>query len=355
MSRWLSPMMAFCLSFMLITTLAPAVGISFDRQLDFWALWLVTVFILALPLTYLEFALVKRAKTTVLNALLSLTRESDVSMNWRLMGWLSVIFMPFLAGAMLANIGHNTLTLAQLGLSETLLFSGLAVCAAIFSFFPRQILIGLSVLGVIASLVTSHLFGVNLETWHVTPLIFKEWGSATVLALVASGLGLGIYAQTNIQDVKSEEKTSPFVLPLWIAQLFAVIAFGFFAVQSQIPAFTMLVTVLFGGALLLQFAIQQVQQRGLNPMIQYVVAFAPMFIWAWSDALQYLNLTVMLWGLLICLTYAIFAGWKMKISHLRKALNFNSEIVYNLWRIAVRIVLPLSIIMAMVSVLSGLF
>lgn len=355
MSRWLSPMMAFCLSFMLITTLAPAVGISFDRQLDFWALWLVTIFILALPLTYLEFALVKRAKTTVLNALLSLTRESDVSINWRLIGWLSVIFMPFLAGAMLANIGHNTLTLAQFGLSETLLFLGLAVCAAIFSFFPRQILIVLSIVGVITSLITSHFFGLNLETWHVTPLVFKEWGSATVLALVASGLGLGIYAQANIQEVNNQEKTSTFVLPLWIAQLLAVIAFGFFAVQSQVPAFTMLVTVLFGSALLLQFAIQQVQQRGLNPIIQYMVAFAPMFLWAWTNAIDYLNLVVMLWGLLICLTYAIFAGWMMKVSHLRKALNFNNEMIYNLWRIGVRVVLPLSIIVAMVSVISGLF
>ena len=46
-----------------------------------------------------------------------------------------------------------------------------------------------------------------------------------------------------------------------------------------------------------------------------------------------------------------FAGWIMKISHLRKAMNFSNELFYNLWRIAVRLVLPLSIIVAMVAVI----
>jgi SNF family Na+-dependent transporter len=63
----------------------------------------------------------------------------------------------------------------------------------------------------------------------------------------------------------------------------------------------------------------------------------------------------MLWGLLLCLIYAIFAGWIMKISHLRKSMNFSSELFYNLWRIAVRIVLPLGIVLAMISVLGQLF
>jgi hypothetical protein len=52
------------------------------------------------------------------------------------------------------------------------------------------------------------------------------------------------------------------------------------------------------------------------------------------------NILLMLWGLLICLIYSIFAGWIMKISHLRKSMNFSNELFYNLWRIAIRIVLP---------------
>ena len=77
MSKWLSPLMAFCLSFLIIATLAPITGIQIDRQLDFWMLWLATMLILALPVCYLEIALAKRSKTTALQALSSLTREAD--------------------------------------------------------------------------------------------------------------------------------------------------------------------------------------------------------------------------------------------------------------------------------------
>ena len=96
MSKWLSPLMAFCLSFIIIATLAPITGIQIERQLDFWMLWLATMLILALPVCYLEIALAKRSKTTPLQALSSLTREADASQKWRIVGWLSVIFIPFL-------------------------------------------------------------------------------------------------------------------------------------------------------------------------------------------------------------------------------------------------------------------
>ena len=104
MSRWLSPLMAFCLSFIIIATVAPIVGIQTERQLDFWLLWLGTMLVLALPICYLEIALAKRSKTTALNALSNLTRDADASPRWRLVGWMAVVFIPFLAGAMLFSV-----------------------------------------------------------------------------------------------------------------------------------------------------------------------------------------------------------------------------------------------------------
>ena len=62
MSRWLSPLMAFCLSFVIMATLAPTMGIQIDRQIDFWLLWFGTMLLLALPVCYLEIALAKRSK-----------------------------------------------------------------------------------------------------------------------------------------------------------------------------------------------------------------------------------------------------------------------------------------------------
>jgi len=354
MSRWLSPLMAFCLSFMIIAGLAPSLGIQIDRQIDFWILWLVSMLVLALPITYLEVALAKRSKTTALNALSSLTRDADASQSWRIVGWLAVIFIPFLAGGILSNISQSAVQIANLPIEGHLLFAGAAVVAFALSFAPRQILVGLITLGVLLSLILAQVFGTHLSAWHVTPVEFKEWGNATILALVATGLGLGLYWQTSLLNVQQNNEASKTALPIWIAQLVAVIAFGFFAASAQIPAYTLLFTAVISAALLLQLGKEQLAQRQVAILIQFVVLLVALFIWAIPNIAVLFNPLLMIWGLVICLIYSIFVGWIMKISHLRKAINFSSEAFYNIWRIAVRIVLPLSIVLALVSYIGQL-
>jgi hypothetical protein len=354
MSRWLSPLMAFCLSFIIIAGLAPSLGIQIDRQIDFWILWLVSMLVLALPITYLEVALAKRSKTTALNALSSLTRDADASQSWRIVGWLAVIFIPFLAGGILSNISQSAVQIANLPIEGHLLFAGAAVVAFALSFAPRQILVGLITIGVLLSLILAQVFGTHLSAWHVTPVEFKEWGNATILALVATGLGLGLYWQTSLLNVQQNNEASKTALPIWIAQLVAVIAFGFFAASAQIPAYTLLFTAVISAALLLQLGKEQLAQRQVAILIQFVVLLVALFIWAIPNIAMLFNPLLMIWGLVICLIYSIFVGWIMKISHLRKAINFSSEAFYNIWRIAVRIVLPLSIVLALVSYIGQL-
>ena len=354
MSRWLSPLMAFCLSFMIIVGLAPSLGLQLDRQIDFWLLWMGTMIFLALPIIYLEIALAKRSKTTALNALSSLTRDADASQQWRLVGWLSVVFIAFLAGGLLSNIANITSSYTQLPVQTNVLFVICAVIAVGLSFISRQILVLFTAIGVITSLILSNMFGTQVQAWQVTPIEFKEWGNATILALVASGLGLGLYWQTSLSVISQQDAASKATLPIWIAQLIAVAAFGYFAVSAQIPAYTILITAIFAAALLLQLAKEQLKQRHVVLLIQFIVLLAGLFVWAIPQLTAVLNSILMLWGLIICLIYSIFVGWIMKISHLRKALNFSGEVFYNLWRIAVRIVLPLSIILAIVSYLGQL-
>lgn len=354
MSRWLSPLMAFCLSFILIATLAPLLGIQVERQLDFWLLWLATMLLLALPITYLEVALAKRSQTTALNALSSLTRDADASAQWRLVGWFAVVFMPFLAGGMLFNAASMLGQFALPDFATSLVFLGLAAVSLVVSLLPRQITVLLTVLGVVASIVLSSVFAAQLPTWQMTALEFNEWGAATVLALVASGLGLGVYSQVSLDQVKRQETATSTVVPVWIAQLLAVVAFGFFVANTQIPAVALVVSVVTGSALLLSLAREQLQQRQIALPIQWLVVIAALSVWAIVMLTPVFNMLLLLWGLGICLIYALFVGWMMKISHLRKALNFSNELTYNLWRIAVRIVLPLSIVLAIVAVLGKL-
>ena len=354
MSKWLSPLMAFCLSFLIIATLAPITGIQIDRQLDFWMLWLATMLILALPVCYLEIALAKRSKTTALQALLSLTREADSSQRWRVVGWLAVVFIPFLAGAML-NHASNVVSIANFEVQQPVILAGLVIAALLLSLIPRLILVGITTVGVIASLVLANVMGTALPEWQVTPVQFSEWGNATVLALVASGLGMGLYWQSSLAAVKQQDVATKTVLPIWIAQLLAVIAFGFFAVKAEVPAFALVAAIVAAAALMLQMAREQLQQRQINIIIQWVIVVVATLVWLIPNITPVFNNLLILWGLVISLIYALFAGWIMKISHLRKSMNFSSEVFYNIWRIAVRVVLPVSIVVAIIAVLGQWF
>lgn len=355
MSRWLSPLLAFCMSLVLITSLAPMLGFQIDRQFDFWLLWLLIVLVVSLPLTYLEYALVKRAKTSILNAFMMLTREADAAFQWRIVGWLSVIFIPFLAGALLNNSYTLIGQFVHLPIRSELVFLVLAMFAMLLSFAPRLWLAGVSVVAVLVSWATSYVFGYAPLVWHTTNIVFSEWGSATVLALIASGLGLGIYAQTSLHQILNTERSSQLVIPVWLAQVFAVVVFGFFTIRADIPALTFLLAVVFAAAWLLQLARQQLIERNINVIAVYLIILGALLIWVIPHAHRLFNLVLMLWGLVSCLLYSLFAGWMMKISHLRKVLNFSNEIYYNLWRIAVRIVAPLSIIVAICAVFAGYF
>ena len=354
MSRWLSPLMAFCLSFIIIAGLAPSLGIQIDRQIDFWLLWFGTMFILALPIAYLEIALAKRSKTTALNALSSLTRDADASQRWRIVGWLAVVFIPFLAGGVLFNIGQVTVQNTAFAAQSNIAFIILAILALALSYLPRQILVILTAVTVIISLILANVFGTALQPWHITPIEFKEWGNATILALVASGLGLGLYWQTSFLQIQQQENSTKTALPIWIAQLIAVIAFGFFAMSTPIPAWSMTIAAVVAAALLVQLAREQLLQRQISIVIQFIILLVALLIWAIPNIANILNPVLMLWGLVICLIYSIFAGWIMKISHLRKAMNFSNELFYNLWRIAVRVVLPVSIVVAIISFIGQL-
>ncbi len=355
MSKWLSPLMAFCLSFIIIATLAPVTGIQIERQLDFWLLWLGTMLILALPLCYLEIALAKRSKTTAVQALSSLTRDADASPKWRVVGWLAVVFIPFLAGAMLSAASQYVAIFTANGFAYSMILAVLAVIAFALSFVPRQFLVILTAIGVIAAVVLANVMGTALPEWKMTALEFSEWGNATVLALVASGLGMGLYWQSSLPAVKQQEIASKTVFPIWIAQLLAVVAFAFFAAKAQVPALALVVGLVAASALLIQMSREQLQQRQLAIVVQWAILLVAVFVWALSTVVPVFNIALLIWGLIICLIYAIFAGWIMKISHLRKSMNFSHETFYNIWRIAVRIVVPLSIILALVAVIGQLF
>lgn len=151
-------------------------------------------------------------------------------------GWLACCcFIPFLAGNVLSTASNILVAQFAPSISGQIIFAGLAVAALVLSFIPRPILILLMTLGVIASIVLANTMGSTLQPWHWTSVEFKEWGNATVLALVASGLGLGLYWQNSVGAVQAQEGATKTVLPIWLAQLIAVVAFGFSRFRLNYP------------------------------------------------------------------------------------------------------------------------
>jgi hypothetical protein len=146
------------------------------------------------------------------------------------------------------------------------------------------------------------------------------------LALVATGLGMGLYWQNSLIQIQNTSEASKTAFPIWIAQFVAVIAFGFYSAQQNFSDTTLAIAGVIAAALLFQLAREQLQQRQLSVLMQWVILLIATLIWLIPNMQFEFNILLMLWGLLICLIYSIFAGWIMKISHLRKSMNFSNEL-----------------------------
>ena len=354
LSSWTAPLFAFCLSLLLSVTLAPTLGLVAYQQYDFWILWLITMLVLALPFTFLEIALAKRAKNTPLQAFLQLTRDADRSTNWRLISWAAVLFVPFIAGAMLNFAADQLQQSLALNFSSSLIMLVLAVVAFGVSMLPRVILLLVTAVATIAFAAIS-LTQAHTGTWGWTNIEFIEWAKVVTLTLVTGGLGLGLYWQNAIAQAKQKTTAVPVALPIWIGQAIGLAALIFVGeIETTVQAGLLLLATLALSGVLLQLVREQALERQLNLVMQAVILLVPILLWAIPMSAQVFYPLVILYGLLLCLAQSIFTGWLMKISHLRKSLNFSNELMYNLWRVFVRIIAPLSIVVALIGWASSL-
>lgn len=352
LSSWTAPILAFCLSLVLSVTLAPTLGLVAYQQYDFWLLWFITMLILALPFTLLEIALAKRAKTTPLHAFSQLTRDADRSTKWRLISWAALLFVPFIAGAMLSFTAQQIQAVFNLDLQHSIIILICAVIAVALSMLARILLLVVALLATLGFVVIS-LLQSTTATWQWTGIELVEWAKVVSLTLVSAGLGAGLYWQSAVQHAKQQEKTSGIVLPIWLAQGVGLGSLVFVAeIQSTVQVVVFAVAVCALAGLLLQFIREQAVERQLPLVMQAVVVLLPVLIWAVPQTSVWFYSVLIVYGLVLCLAHAIFVGWLMKISHLRKSLNFSSEGIYNVWRMFIRIVVPLSIVVAIIGWLS---
>lgn len=351
LNRLQSPVLALLLVLLLSSWFAPHGTQTAVQQIDFWLVWLLCMVVLALPLTLLETALARRTQTSPLQALPSLTREADASARWRGLGWLATGSLGLIAGGLAAQVTQAVrapvLQYSGLDLPSIGLLPVVAVLAVVLSMWPRVVL----VIGAVCAVAAIELstFALGIGTWAWTAFSWSEWASAVTLALVASGLGMGVYWQQSVSRLPAQH-ASQLALPIWAAQVVGGVLFALAqGVRGELAQGLYSVALLMGSAYLVSMLRAQLHARTLPMLLQWAAVVAAFAVWLLPIHQVGLVLASVL-GLLACLVYAVFSGWQMKISHLRKALGFDQEMIYNLWRIAMRVAIPLAVFFALIGV-----
>ena len=369
MIRYASYFIAALLPLLLFRWFAPAsIG-----EIDFWLLWLVAMVLVALPVVYAEIALAYRSVEGPVAGMQKLTREADASPVWRSFGWLAALVSITIAALVISGASTGILAaLTELNSAPSIpsfaVAAGLMVITVLLSLLgvaPLPIGLGLMVIGLLLGIAN----GIPHIGFAMTGISLTEWARAVALALVSVGAGTGLYwfgqnlvsKQTvtavadDSQQAKSratarEYRATKLVLPIWILQLLIGVVALFLSGMVLPPIGQLLywVGVLFVASYLLHYSTQQLTHK-FGLLVSLIITFALALLLVVAIPTTWLVSLLVIISSIAVLLLSVFAGWQMKISHLRKSLNFGSEAFYNLWRIAIRLIVPLALILALIG------
>ena len=345
---------------------------SSSGEIDFWLLWLLAMVLISLPIIYAEIALAYRSTEAPLAGMQKLTREADASPLWRSFGWLAALVSIIIAALGISTAAIELLAaLAEINSSPAIpafaVAAGLMVIAVLLSLLGGMSLplgLGLMIIGLAIGLAN----GLPQINFAMTNISLGEWSSAVALALVSVGAGTGLYwfgqHTTDKQHLTLLKANQPQdrqataisynatrrVLPIWFLQLIVGVI-ALLISGLSLPVIGKLLYwagVLFVVSYLLHFSVQQLAHKfgllgglGLTLLLSLILVISLPTSWL-------VGLLVIISSVAVLLL-SVFAGWQMKVSHLRKSLNFTNEGFYNLWRIAVRIIVPLALILALIG------
>ena len=369
MIRYASYFIAALLPLLLFRWFVPAsVG-----DIDFWLLWLLAMILVSLPVVYAEIALAYRSVDAPLAGMQKLTREADASPVWRSFGWLAALVSVVIAALVISGASTGILTaLTALdsvpNIPSFALAAGLIVITVLLSLLgvaPLPIGLGLMVVGLLMGLAN----GLPTIDFAMTGINLSEWARAVALALVSVGAGTGLYwfgqnlmtkqvtaanthhAQNPTHNrAENQYRATKSVLPIWILQLFVGVVVLLLSGMAVPPIGQLLYWggVLFVASYLLHYSTQQLAHK-FGLMISLVATFVLALVLVVAVPTTWLVGILVVVSSVAVLLLSLFAGWQMKISHLRKSLNFGNESFYNLWRVAIRLVVPLALLLALIG------
>jgi hypothetical protein len=156
--------------------------------------------------------------------------------------------------------------------------------------------------------------------------------------------------QTKNRAATLEYRATKLVLPIWVLQLLIGVVALFTSGMSLPPIGQLLYWggVLFVASYLLHYSTQQLTHK-FGLLVSLIITFAVALLLVVAIPTAWLVGILVIISSIAVLSLSVFAGWQMKISHLRKSLNFSNEAVYNLWRVAIRLVVPLALLLALIG------
>ena len=370
MIRYASYFIAALLPLLLFRWFAPAsIG-----EIDFWLLWLLAMLLVSLPVVYAEIALAYRSAEAQLAGMQKLTREADVSTFWRSFGWLAALVSVLIAALVIS--GASTGILAALtelnsvpNVPSFAIAAGLMVIAVLLSLLgvaPLPIGLGLMLIGLLLGVAN----GLPNIAFAMTDVSLSEWARAVALALVSVGAGTGLYwfgqnlmskqtvtavgtdnhnAQTTRNSAAPAYRATKLVLPIWVLQLVVGVVALFISGMALPPIgqLSYWIGVVFVASYLLHYSSQQLAHK-FGLLVSVVLIFVLALLLVVAIPTNWLVGILVIISSIAVLLLSVFAGWQMKISHLRKSLNFDNEAFYNLWRVAIRLIVPLALLLALI-------
>lgn len=318
-----------------------------EHNLSYALVWLLFMVIAGLPLAFIESALVRRSRQLPLQGLAPITRDSDAATFWRVLAPMAMLSLVMMIG-LAVDYSSRGFVIDGANSITTQAFPFLLVFLAMgFAWVGMMYL--LPIIGIIvpAVLVLNGMLAPHSLT--LTLLYPEEWQNVATAALLANVSTLGLYAWLSAQAL-DDEHASTAVLPLWLTQTVVgglTIAAG--VAKGNVSMVMYMLSAVFACAVLAEVVGRQLLAKPLVKPVAYglvVLAGA-----AATVAVEYVAFDYVLKALALVtiLGFALLSGWAMKISHVRKALNFSSEGVYNIWRVGVRIAVPMIVLWLLVG------
>ncbi len=216
-------------------------------------------------------------------------------------------------------------------------------------------------LWLVVTLVLLALLALQMASHQTIPLVtdlgllvgLPNIGANASLLAGALIMGGGMSAAATLRLSHGELKSS-FAVPA-IALLFVVCVLALHHGSWCVAAALLGVVVTqLGLSASLAPALAEARQRNLPALVAPLAVILPVTLlaealWLWGDAGTLVLLVKLIASALALnlLVLSVYAGWIMKISHLRKAVNLPSEALYNLLRIALRWLAPVTLLVAL--------